>query len=146
MLETITTSTDSPLWSEPFGTGAGLNPHVEIAYDELRQLASSYMRRERPDHTFSATDLVHEAYGRLADDGGPTSWQNRRHFFGIVATAMRRVLIEHARSRSRDKRGGDWQRVTLGAGLWATPGEALAPEELLGLDRALDKLAAFDAR
>jgi RNA polymerase sigma-70 factor (ECF subfamily) len=84
----------------------------EAAYNELRRLASHLMRGERSDHTLRPTALVHEAYVRLADTA-TISWQSRAQFFAIAARAMRNVLVDHARRRAADKRGGQWQRVTL---------------------------------
>jgi RNA polymerase sigma factor (TIGR02999 family) len=113
-------------------------------YDALRELARSRLRRERAGHTLQATDLVHEAYGRLADQSR-VNWRGRTHFFAVAAQAMRRVLVDHARQRGRQKRGGGAQRVTLG-GVKAPPGSELDLEELISLDRALKKLAALDER
>lgn len=109
---------------------------VPLVYDELRALAAAYLRRERVEHTLQPTAVVHEAYFRLigAHDIG---WENRSHFFGIAARAMRRILVEHARARSRQKR----TPVTLAAA--AEP--ALEPIDLLALDVALERLAALDA-
>jgi RNA polymerase sigma-70 factor (ECF subfamily) len=84
----------------------------EVAYHELRRLASHLMRAERSDHTLRPTALVHEAYVRLADTT-TISWQSRAQFFAIAARAMRNVLVDHARRRAADKREGQWQRVTL---------------------------------
>lgn len=85
---------------------------VTLVYDELRRLAAHYMRRERPDHTLQATALVHEAYVRLAKQREVT-WQNRAHFFAIAGKLMRRILVDHARTRSRQKRGGDRIEISL---------------------------------
>ncbi|RMH10834.1 MAG: hypothetical protein D6695_10700, partial [Planctomycetota bacterium] len=83
-----------------------------LVYDELRRLASGLMQHERASHTLQATALVHEAYFRLV--GNPdASWQSRAHFFGAAATAIRRILVDHARSKNREKRGGGWDRVPL---------------------------------
>ena len=106
---------------------------------------ASYLSRERADHSLSATDLVHEAYGRLADQTR-VDWQGRSHFFAISATAMRRILIDHARRHTRTKRGGEWQRVTLDPGAPARDQLEFGMEELIELDRALTALAAIDAR
>ena len=84
---------------------------VPLVYDELRKLASSYLRGERAAHTLQTTALVHEASLKLADQRH-TSWANRSHFFGIAAQAMRRILVDHARTRSRAKRDGG-RSVTL---------------------------------
>jgi RNA polymerase sigma-70 factor, ECF subfamily len=112
---------------------------IEIVYPELRQLAASYLRRERPEHTLQPTALVHEAYLRLA--GQSMDLQNRSHFFGVAAHLMRQVLVQHARSRRALKR--DAQKVPIDDDLpVAVPGS----EDLVALDEALDKLAAIDER
>jgi RNA polymerase sigma factor (TIGR02999 family) len=110
-------------------------------YDELRRLAASYMRRERPGQTLQATALVHDAYIRLMQDS-KLSWQNRSHFFGIAARSMRQILVERARARRAAKRGGSRIRVTLDAGLLATEAPAI---DLEALDEALTRLEALDA-
>ncbi len=113
-----------------------------VVYGELRRLAAGLMRRERSNHTLQPTALVNEAYLRLVDETAIT-WENRAHFFGIAATAMRRILVEHARRRAAAKRGGSWQRVTLDDRV-----EAAAPSdvEVLDLDRLLTRLGDLDAR
>src|SRR5512147_555380 len=85
---------------------------VPLVYGELRRIAGSCLRRERPGHTLQATALVHEAYLRLLKDQD-LSFQNRAHFLGIAARAMREILVEHARARDAAKRGGERQRITL---------------------------------
>jgi RNA polymerase sigma factor (TIGR02999 family) len=113
-----------------------------LVYDELRRLAESYMRRERPDHTLRPTALIHEAYLRLIDQSQP-EWRGRSHFFSFAAHLMRQILVDYARARGAGKRGADFQRVTL------TGAEAAAPErniDLVALDEALDRLSAFDER
>ena len=114
-----------------------------LLYSELRALAADFLRRERPDHTLQATALVHEAWMRLSvqDD---SRWGNRAQFFALAAQAMRRVLVDHARRRRADKRGGDARRVTLATDL--TPPLDSAELDLLVLDDALDRLATMDAR
>lgn len=114
----------------------------EVAYQELRRLAASLMKSERRDHTLQATALVNEAYLRLLG-GSPVNWQNRAHFYGVVASAMRRVLVEHARRRSAEKRGGDWERITLDEGLHLAGRSEL---EILELDRILARFAEIDPR
>jgi RNA polymerase sigma factor (TIGR02999 family) len=109
-------------------------------YDELRRLAAQQLAHERPDHTLSPTALVHEAYLRLARDE-KQNWEGRRHFFAAAAEAMRRLLVESARSKKRLKRGGDWQRMPIDG--IAAPDDA-AREDLLGLDEALTLLAKED--
>ncbi len=117
----------------------------ELVYGDLRRLARSYLRRERNDHTLSATGLVHEAFERLVDQTR-VDWQGRSHFFAVAAQAMRRILVDYARRQARLKRGGDWQRITLHAGSALQPSEGLGPEALLDLDRVLARLAALDQR
>ena len=116
-----------------------LTPLVEA---ELRRLARGYMRRERRGHTLQTTALVNEAFLRLTD-ARSVRWQDRAHFLGISARLMRRVLVDHARSRGYRKRGGSARRVTLEEGLVASPEP---PLDVVALDRALEALAAVDAR
>jgi RNA polymerase sigma factor (TIGR02999 family) len=118
---------------------------MAVVYDELRGLARGYLRRERSDHTLQPTALVHEAYLRLADQDR-VSWRGRSHFFAVGAQMMRRLLVDHARSRRRVKRGGDWQRVTLARGGAPLSGHGLDRDQLLALDQALEKLAGLDRR
>ena len=86
---------------------------LPLIYDELRALAANKLSQERPGHTLQATALVHEAYLRLVTGASTSSWDSRRHFFAAAAEAMRRILIDVARQKTSQKRGGDWQRVTL---------------------------------
>ena len=118
---------------------------LPIVYEELRRLAGSYLARERPDHTLQPTELVHEAYVRLVD-APEVGWQGRTHFMAVGAQAMRRVLIDHARRRGAQKRGGAPQRVTLVESLRSTPSVEFDLAELMNLDRALEKLAGLDDR
>lgn len=115
---------------------------IQLVYSELRALAHAWLARERPGHTLPPTALVHEAYLRLVSDP-EMQWESRRHFFGAAAEAMRRILIERARRVSRQKRGGDQQRVTLDEAF--TPGDAPAAEEVLAIDLALARLEVIDA-
>lgn len=110
-------------------------------YEELRRVARSRMRQERPGHTLQATALVHEVYLKLA--GSEQSPTNRTHFLALSARAMRRILVDHARTRSREKRGGGYAQVTLSEHL---PEAAVTQQGLLELDDALAKLACFDDR
>ena len=112
---------------------------LETLYAELRQLAAQKLAREQAGHTLQATALVHEAYLRLL--GGEADWQNRGHFFAAAAEAMRRILIESARSKARLKRGGDRQREPLDEALAVVPPVSI---DVLALDEALEKLAAED--
>lgn len=111
-------------------------------YAELHDLAVSYLRRERSDHTLQPTALVHEAYLRLVDQRSST-WQNRAHFFGIAAQAMRRILLDHARRKHAGKREGQAQRVTLEEGMAEAPQRSL---DLIALDVALERLKTMDER
>jgi RNA polymerase sigma factor (TIGR02999 family) len=114
----------------------------EVAYAELRKLASDLLRGERSDHTLQSTALVHEAYIRLVDDTR-VEWQNRAHFFGIAARAMRQILVDHARRRAAAKRGGGWQKITLDDSLGL---EAPSDVEILDLEAALTRLAEMHER
>jgi len=113
-----------------------------VVYDELRRLASSYMRHERSDHTLQTTALVHEAYLKLVKQSD-SPLQNRVHFFAVAAQVMRHILVDHARTRHALKRGAGAIRVTLDETALVTEERA---EELLALDEALEKLAEFDRR
>jgi len=107
-------------------------------YETLRAIAHDHMRRERAGHTLEATAVVHEAYLRLAHLGG-TAWESREHFLSIAAGAIRRVLVDHARARDRDKRGGGARPVTLHSGIGTlTPASGI---DVLALDEALRTLA-----
>lgn len=115
---------------------------LPLVYDELKGLAANRMRGERGEHTLQATALVHEAWMRLAGNHA-IEWRDRRHFYGAAAEAMRRVLIDHARKVRSDKRGGDFERVTLGADEAAAE---LDSDDFLALDEALQQLEVEDAR
>jgi RNA polymerase sigma factor (TIGR02999 family) len=118
-----------------------LDTLLPIVYQELRRLAASYLRRERPGQTLQPTGLVHEAYLRLMKDR-PDRWQNRAHFCAIAAHSMRQILIERARARGAAKRGGAQPRVTLDEALVAGGEQSF---DILALDRALERLATLDA-
>lgn len=117
---------------------------LRLVYAELRRLAAARMARERPGHTLQPTALVHEAWLRLGADQQP-AWQNRRHFFGAAAEAMRRIMIDHARRRQAQRHGGGLERVSL-----ETPGLELATPvsdaHLLLIDEALDRFAQQEPR
>jgi RNA polymerase sigma-70 factor (ECF subfamily) len=115
---------------------------VELAYPELRKIARRCLRRERPEHTIQATALVHEAYLRLFDTT-QVRWQDRLHFFAIIAKVMRRILIEYARAQGCSKRGGGRRRVDLDEALMIS---AESDPEIVRLDEALGELAKFDSR
>jgi RNA polymerase sigma-70 factor, ECF subfamily len=124
------------------GDSAAADKLVGIVYDELRRLAARYMREERPDHTLQATALVHEMYLKLFE-GEKVQWQNRAHFFAVAAQQLRRIVVNHARDRHAQKRGGKRVKLSLSHvnGL-AQPGE----QDLLELDEALGRLEQLDAR
>jgi RNA polymerase sigma factor (TIGR02999 family) len=124
------------------GDEGALERLVPLIEAELRRLARGYMRRERRGHTLQVTALVNEVYLRLTG-ARQLGWQDRAHFLGIAARLMRRVLVDHARARGCSKRGGRAQQVTLDEALVAGSEAAV---ELLDLDRALEALAAADAR
>jgi RNA polymerase sigma-70 factor (ECF subfamily) len=124
------------------GNQAAQEQLVPLVYSELRKLARTYMRRERDDHTLQTTALVHEAYLKLVRNQTP-NWQGRSHFFGIAAQLMRQILIDHARGRLRDKRGGAPVVLPLNEALAFSPEHS---EELVELDEALVRLAKLDAR
>src|SRR5215475_6488737 len=114
---------------------------LPLVYDELRKLAAQKMAQEVPGQTLQATALVHEAYVRLVDVEQAQHWNSRGHFFAAAAEAMRRILIERARGKLREKRGGDWRRVDF-EDLDVTT--AISPDQLVALDDALARLAALD--
>jgi RNA polymerase sigma factor (TIGR02999 family) len=115
---------------------------LPLVYDQLRVLAGRYMRRERADHSLRPSDLVHEAYLRLVDTSR-VSWQGKTHFFAVSARQMRRILVEHARARKAQRRGGGARRLTLEDGITPSKGDFL---EILVLDEALSALAALHSR
>jgi RNA polymerase sigma factor (TIGR02999 family) len=115
---------------------------LPLVYDELRRLAARYLRQERPGHTLQPTALVHEAYVRLIDQR-QVDWSNRAQFVGLAAVMMRRILVNHARDRVADKRGGGAEHVPL----TVAGDRADAPGiDLLDLHEALDRLAELDPR
>jgi RNA polymerase sigma factor (TIGR02999 family) len=115
---------------------------ASLMYSNLRRLASSYMRNERPGHTLSPTGLVHEAYMRLA--GEELAIEDRGHLLAIAAREMRRVLVDHARTRGREKRGGNaWQQITLDDAHRITGGNSV---DVLAVEEALDRLKQIDER
>jgi len=113
-----------------------------VAYERLRRMAHQYLRREATGHTLTTTDLVHQAYLELSD-GSATPWRNQSQFMGIAAVAMRRILVDHARSHGSLKRGGKMRRVDFESLDVASEDRA---DLLIALDEALDRLRALDAR
>jgi RNA polymerase sigma factor (TIGR02999 family) len=129
-------------WSN--GDRAALDQLIPVVYEELRRLASRYMRREKQGHSLQTSALVNEAYLRLVDEKN-VKWQDRAHFFGVAARLMRRILVDHARSRSRAKRGGKAQMVSFAEQLVMSQ-EAVEVAEVIALDHALNNLAELDSR
>ena len=127
-------------WSA--GDPEALKKLMPLVYDELRARAGAQMRRERAGHTLQPTALVHEAYLKLVGEKG-ISWQNRAHFFGVAARAMREILVDHARGRAATKRGGLETRVSIDDVTVSIEPPTL---DLLALDTALRHLAAMDER
>ncbi len=126
-------------WSQ--GDAKALEELIPLVYDELHRLAERHLAHERADHTLQPTAVVHEAYLRLVDQKRVT-WKNRGHFFAVAAQAMRRLLVDHARARGREKRGGAATRVSLEE---ADPSVPPRDADVIALDLALEKLAALDS-
>ena len=122
------------------GDPAAREELIPLVYQELRVLASSYLRRERSEHTLQPTALVHEAYLRLVDQQN-VNWENRHHFFGAAAQAMRRILVDHARGRLTEKRGGAFTKVPLTEAVLMSQQQ---PAQLLAVHESLGRLAAID--
>jgi RNA polymerase sigma factor (TIGR02999 family) len=122
------------------GSGRALEELMPLVYDELKRLAGSYLRRERPNHTLQSAALVNEAYLRLVDQK-QVQWQNRAHFFGIAAQMMRRILVDHARSHKAAKRGAGLPGLALDEAFAEAQGRSI---DLLGLDDALQRLEKID--
>ena len=114
---------------------------LPLVYEELRKVAARLMRAERPGHTLSPTALVHEAYVRLA--GADIPWQDRAHFFALSATLMRRILVDHAKQRGRQKRGGGAEAISLDSAVAVSEN---LDDRLVLIDEALTKLSALDTR
>lgn len=125
-------------WSK--GDKEALDNLVPLVYDELRRQAARYLRHERAGHTLQTTALIHEAYLRLVDQRN-VHWQNRAHFFGIAAQMMRRILVDHARTKKRAKRGGSDIRVSFSEATLKAPDQDL---DIVALDEALEHLAEID--
>lgn len=124
------------------GKTEALNELLPAVYDSLRNIARNQLRGERADHTLRTTELVHEAYMKLVDHE-TVDWQDRQHFFAVAARAMRQILVDHARHRTAQKRGGAAETVPLDD---VTPRRELGPATLIALHDALDRLAERDER
>jgi len=127
-------------WSK--GDEYALEQLMPLVYNELRLMARRYMRRQPSGHTFQTNDLIHEAYLKIAG-AEERNWQSRNHFFGVAAKAMRHILVDYARSKNNQKRGGWQERVTLADNMRVTNQSS---EEIVALDDALNRLAILDAR
>jgi RNA polymerase sigma factor (TIGR02999 family) len=114
---------------------------LPLVYDELRRLAARRLAHEKPGQTLQATGLVHEAYIRLVDVAKTQRWESRRHFFAAAAEAMRRILVERARQKTRQKRGGNARQLELEENHWMT---STTPDQVLVVDEALSRLAQED--
>ncbi|HXV76112.1 MAG TPA: sigma-70 family RNA polymerase sigma factor [Candidatus Polarisedimenticolaceae bacterium] len=123
------------------GDSGALDRLMPLVYDELHRLAVGLMRSERRDHTLQATALIHEAYARLA--GAELPVHDRAHFVSLSARVMRRVLVDYARARRREKRGSGGERVTLAEAMAVVPDAA---DKLIEIDELLDRLRASDER
>jgi len=126
-------------WSE--GNKEALDRLMPIVYAQLRKLAAHALRRERPNHTLRATELVHEAYLKLI--GSETPWQSRAHFYAVAATVLRHILVDHAKSNRRQKRGGDAEKIPLDEAVLVGPEVSW---EVVNLDEAMKRLAVSDTR
>jgi RNA polymerase sigma factor (TIGR02999 family) len=126
-------------WSN--GNKQALDELMPVVYDQLRRLAANCLRAERPDHTLRATALVHEAYVRLID--ADVAWQDRVHFFAVSARMLRRILVDHAKSRNREKRGGEFEKIPLDEAVMVGP---QSDKGIVELDDALKRLAVHDQR
>lgn len=124
------------------GNAGAFDEMAPLVYDELRRLARSYLRRERPGHTLQSTAIVHEAYLRLVDQQS-VSWQNRSHFYGVAAQMIRRILVDHARARRTQKRGEGGPKISLDEAIGAQQSRDL---DLVALDDALEALGSIDPR
>ena len=127
-------------WSH--GDQAAVQKLTPLVYEELRRLAHHYMERQRPDHTLQTTALVHEAYLRLVDQSRP-SFKDRSHFLAVAAKAMRQILVDHARTARRQKRGAGASKVELDEAALISPEQSGA---ILNLNDALERLASLDSR
>jgi RNA polymerase sigma factor (TIGR02999 family) len=126
-------------WSD--GNREALDKLMPLVYEELHRQAARYLRRENQDHTLQTTALIHEAYIKLIDQKN-VQWQNRTHFFAIAAQAMRRILVDYARTKHRDKRGGDDIKLPLDEATMIAVDEKNI--DLIALDEALTRLNAID--
>jgi RNA polymerase sigma factor (TIGR02999 family) len=138
----MTSEPPQPVGAKPEGNRDGaIDDLIPLVYDELRALAAKRLARERADHTLQPTALVHEAYARLAE--GQVEVVDRVHFFALAARTMRRVLVDHARGKQREKRGGGAAKITLTEGVASSDPMSF---DVLALDEALTVLTEVDRR
>lgn len=142
MSDAVTSDVTKLLSEWSAGNQAALDELTPLVYRDLHHRASNYLRHERPDHTLQPTALIHEAYLRMSGERSP-EWKDRAHFFAVASRVMRQILVDHARRHSAGKRGGGVADLSFE--------DALVParannDDLLALDAALAKLAAFDGR
>ena len=128
-------------WSD--GNREALEELMPLVYQELHKQAARYLRRERQNHTLQTTGLIHEAYLKLVDQRS-LNWQNRTHFFAIAAQLMRRILVDHARAKHREKRGADFLMMPLEEAALVAGDEKSV--DLVALDEALNRLSEIDAQ
>jgi len=145
MGQTLDRPPEITLWLQEWSVGKAeaLEALMPAVYDELHRQAASYLRRERVGHTLQPTALINEVYLKLIDQQH-VNWQNRAHLFGIAAQAMRRILVDHAKSRHRDKRGGNAENLPIEAAEFAVSNTKKV--DLIALDEALTRLAELDER
>lgn len=142
MSDTDSSDVTALLKAHSAGSEEALDSAISLIYEELRGLAAAQLVGERQGHTLGATALVHEAYLRLVDIR-EVDWSDRVHFFAMAARVMRRVLVDHARARTRDKRGGGAAHLPLTAAIGVP---TVSPEEMIMFDALLDRLADLDER
>ena len=123
------------------GNREALETLMPLVYDELHKQARRYLRRERANHTLQTTALIHEAYLKLIDQRD-VNWESRTHFFAVAANMMRRILVDHARAKHREKRGGEGENLPLEEAMLIVSDEKTI--DLIALDEALNRLAEFD--
>ncbi len=128
-------------WSD--GNARALDNLLPLVYAELHRQAARFLRKERPGHTLQTTALINEAYLKLIDRRD-VNWESRTHFFAVAANAMRQILVDYARAKHREKRGGDNLKVSLDEAMLVTAEEKGV--DLIALDEALNKLSRFDAQ
>ena len=128
-------------WSD--GNARALDNLLPLVYAELHRQAARFLRKERPGHTLQTTALINEAYLKLIDRRD-VNWESRTHFFAVAANAMRQILVDYARAKHREKRGGDNLKVSLDEAMLVTTEEKGV--DLIALDEALNKLSRFDAQ